>query len=161
MLRQSSEYTHEHEKALADGVREIASELRLIDAADLIAFLHTGQFGNLRSLINASTEMYFKPGSVSFGLSGWACVNWDSPPRIVLNMEFHHRKVDVFFRLVLENEEAGVEIDYISFGNKGVPAEETGRRLTDAIADARIPLMSALSQTFDGPGEPALLSGAA
>lgn len=161
MLRQSSEYTHEHEKALADGVREIASELRLIEPADLIAFLQTSQFGNLRSLINASTEMYFKPGTMSFGLSGWASVNWDSPPHIVLDMEFHHRKVDVFFRLVLENEEAGVEIDYISFGNKGLPPEEAGQRLMDAIADARIPPLSAVTQTFEGAGEPVLLSGAA
>ena len=129
---------------LAEGVKEVASELRLIEAADLVAFLRMEQFGNVRSLVNASTEMYFKPGTLRFGLSGQADVNWNSPPRIVLDMEFHHRRVNVFFRLVLENDEAGVEIDYISFGGTTSrdPRDNT-HRLMEAISGARIAPASA------------------
>lgn len=144
MQKQGREYAEEREALLAEAVKEVASELRLIEAADLVAFLRTEQYGNVRSLVNASTEMYFKRGTLRFGLSGQADVTWNSPPRIVLDMEFHHHRVNVFFRLVLENDEAGVDIDYISFG--GTPArdpEDNTRRLRDALADARIAPMPA------------------
>lgn len=132
------ECAYEREKALAEALREIASELRLIEAGDLVAFIRTGQLGNIRTLVNASTEMYFQPGTISFGRNAVADVSWGSAPRISLDMEFHHRLVNVFFRLVLEDGEAGVEIDYISFGGREKsPAEDT-RRFIDALADARI-----------------------
>jgi len=58
----------------------------------------------------------------------------------VLDMQFHHGRVDVFFRLLLESEQAGVEIEYITFSGKSPdPAEDT-RHLIDAIADARFAL---------------------
>jgi hypothetical protein len=141
MLKQGREYAQEREAALAAAVKEVASELRLIEAADLVAYLRTEQFGNVRSLVNASIEMYFKPGTLRFGLAGHAEVSWNSAPRIVLDMEFHHRGVNVFFRLLLEDDEGGVEIDYISFGS--APAAEPGEntiRLMEALADARIAL---------------------
>ena len=103
---------------LLSRLKEVAAELRLIEAVDLVAFIRTGQFGNVRSLVNASTEMYFKPGTMSFAESGDVSLNWTGEPSVVLNMEFHHRRVDVFFRLMLESEQAGVEIEYISFNGK-------------------------------------------
>lgn len=153
MQKQNCKYTYEHEKILAEAVRVVASELRLIEAADLIAYLHNGQHGNVRSLVNASTEMYFKPGTVSFGLSGDVCVSWDSPPRFTLDMQFRHRKIDVYFRLMLEHQEAGVEIDYISFGRNNLTPEEAAHRFAEALADARIPTMSAMANMQGGDTE--------
>ena len=49
MLKQGRDYAREREKALAEGMRDVASELRLIDPADFIAFIRTEQFGNIRS----------------------------------------------------------------------------------------------------------------
>lgn len=137
MLKQSGNDHAEHEKVLAAGMREVAAELRLIDPADLVAFVRTGQFGNLRSLVNASTEMYFKPGTVSFRQSGDVNLGWTGEPCIVLDMEFQHRAVEVFFRLVLEARQAGVEIEYISFGDQTANRKEHLRQLMDAITDAR------------------------
>lgn len=131
--------------ALAHGLKEVAAELRLLDAADLVAYIRTGQFANVRSLVNSSTEMYFKPGTVLFGLSGMVDLNWGREPSIVLDMEFRHRKVSVFFKLLLENQQAGVEIDYISFGSTAHDPREDTRQLMDAIADARIPLLKTVS----------------
>ena len=81
MLKQGREYAQEREAALAEAVKEVASELRLIEAGDLVAYLRTEQLGNVRSLVNASTEMYFKPGTLRFGLTGQAEVAWNSAPR--------------------------------------------------------------------------------
>ena len=140
MLKQCRQYHDEREMALALALKEVADELRLIDALDLVAFIRTGQFGNVRSLVNASTEMYFKPGTMSFADSGDVTLNWTGEPAVVLNMQFRHGMVDVFFRLLLESEQAGVEIEYMSFsGESPDPAEDT-RHLIDAIADARFAL---------------------
>lgn len=138
MLKPGHNTTLEREKALADGLRDVASELRLIDAADLIAFIRTERFANIANLVNSSTELYFKPGIVHFGQSGDVDVKWGEPPTISLDMEFRHMRVSVYFRLLLRALQAGVEIDYITFdGASPDPAENT-RRLVDAIAAARV-----------------------
>ena len=123
---------------LADGLRDVASELRLIEAADLIAFVRTEQFGNIANLVASSTEFYFRPGTVRFGQSGDIDVRWGGAPVINLDMEFKHEGVNVFFRLRLEALQAGVEITYISFEPNAADPHDNTRRLVEAIADARL-----------------------
>ena len=137
MLKQVRQDHADHERALAQGLKEVAAELRLVDAADLVAYIRTGQFGNVGSLVNASTEMYFMPGMVSFRHSGNVNLGWSGEPSIVLDMEFRHPSVDVFFQLVLESRHAGVEIEYISFNREAVNPNENKQRLIEAIAQAR------------------------
>ena len=138
MLKQRIDHAHERERALALGITQVASELRLVDAIDYIAFIRTEQFGNLKALVNSSTELYFKPGTICFGLSGDVILKWGGVPSVMLDMEFHHNQVNVYFRLLLEALQAGVEITYISFECASDDPEENTRRLISAIADARI-----------------------
>ena len=142
MLRQGCARAHEREKVLADGLKEVAGELRLIDPIDLVAFIRTERYGNIRTLVNAATEMYFKPGTITFGSAGHVDLAWDGNPSISLDMQFHHQRIDVFFRLLLESDQAGVDIHYMSFGTP-LEMEENTLRLARAIADARIPLLGA------------------
>lgn len=138
MLKQGNVYTREREKALADGLRDVATELRMIDPADYVAFIRTDQFGNLRNLVNSSTEMFFKPGTISFGLSGEAELRWDQEPLVSLDMEFHHMQVSAYFRLVLHAMHAGVELDYVQFEGGAADPDANTRRLVEAIAGARL-----------------------
>jgi hypothetical protein len=138
MQKPGNNTTLEREKALAVGMREVASELRLVDATDFVAFIRTGQFANVGSLVSSSTELFFKPGTVRFGSSGDIDLKWGRAPAITLDMEFRHMRVNVHFRLLLEALEAGVEIDYITFEGASADADENTRRLVTAIADARL-----------------------
>jgi hypothetical protein len=138
MLKQGSITTHEREKALADGIKEVASELRLIDAVDFVAFIRTGQFGNIGTLVSSSSELYFKPGTIAFGQSGDVGLTWGGTPSICLDMEFHHMRVNVYFRLFLEALNAGIEIDYISFDGGSPDPDENTRRLVEALTSARL-----------------------
>jgi hypothetical protein len=149
MLIRRCEHTLEREKALAEGIKDVASELRSVDAVDLIAFVRTEQFANVRSLVNASTELFFKPGTIKFG--SWAEVDlkWGKPPSVVLDMEFHHMDLDVYFRLHLGARQAAVEITYISFGIPARDPHENTRRLVEAIADARIAPLPQTSEALD------------
>lgn len=138
MLKQGNRYTLERERVLADGLRDVASELRLIDAIDLIAFIRTEQFGNIKNLVNSSTELFFKPDTIAFGASGDVDLKWGAPPAIGLDMEFRHRSVNVYFRLLLEAVHAAIEIHHISFGDGTADPDENTRLLAEAIADARL-----------------------
>ena len=138
MLRQGDTYTLQREKALADGLRDVAAELRLIDATDLVAFLRTEQFANIANLVNSSSELYFKPNTLSFGRSGDVQLKWGEAPAIALDMEFRHLGVAVYFRLLLQALQAGVDIHYIAFAESSAHPEDNTMRLVEAISEARV-----------------------
>ena len=145
MRKEACDTTRQREIALADAVREIASELRLVESADFVAFIRTEQFGNIEQLVNSSTELFYRPNTFSFGHSADVMMNWGEAPSVVLDMEFHYRQVNVYFRLVLEALQAGVEIDYISFDQASADPGDNTQRLIQAIADARLaPVLSSL-----------------
>lgn len=138
MQKQGRNYTFDREKALADGIKEVASELRLIDAVDFVAFIRTEQFANIGNLVNSSTELYFKPDTIRFGSSGDVHLQWGGTPSVSLDMEFHHMRVNVYFRLMLEALQAGIEIDYITFDDGSSDPDQNTQRLIAAITSARL-----------------------
>jgi hypothetical protein len=161
MLKQADMYTLEREKALADGLRDVASELRLIDALDWVRFIQGERFGNIKALVNSSTELFFKPGTISFGASGDVDLAWGSAPTVGLDMEFHNKRITVYFRLLLQALQAGIEIDHISFENGSGNPDENTKLLIEAIADARLSpvpafgALEALSSGISGTAVPA------
>jgi hypothetical protein len=57
---------------------------------------------------------------------------------VSLDMEFHHMRVNVYFRLFLEALHAGIEIDYITFEEGSADPDQNTERLVQAIANARL-----------------------
>ncbi len=132
------DHSEVREKILGESIRSVASDLRLIDLPDLVSYLKTGQIANIGSLVQASIELSFKPETLTFGHAGDVDLEWGSQPRVFLDMEFHHQSVHVFFRLILEAQEAGVEITYIAFeGESSGPSQNT-TRLDRALGEARL-----------------------
>lgn len=138
MLKVDSDTIRQREMALADGVREVASELRLIDATDLVAFIRTGQLANISHLVNSAAELFYQPGAILFGQSADVDLAWGAPPAVVLGLEFHHPRVSAYFRLMLESRQAAVEMDYISFEEPSADPDENTAQLARAIAEARL-----------------------
>lgn len=124
------------EKALANAMREFASELRLIDAIELVAIIRAEQFAHIESLVNSASELCFKHGAVSFGSCADLHLDWGTAPTIWLDMEFANWDIRVYFSLVLESCQAGVEINYVSFGDSNADDAANTQRLIDAIDDA-------------------------
>jgi hypothetical protein len=127
------------EKLVADNIVDVATELRLADASELMLMIRNNQDANIADLVNSSTELYFKPGVLKYALSAGCSVGWDSSPTIALDMEFRNAPVCVFFRLLLGRSLAGVEVMDIIFDEKGLDQAEKTQRLAEAIADARLP----------------------
>ncbi len=108
-------YPAECEKIVADAMRPIASELRLVDAAELISLLRFERHGELADLVSESAELFYMPGTVCLGIGGDYHLEWKGEPRIVLDLELRPRGVTVYLRLTLQDETGGVEIDHIEF----------------------------------------------
>ncbi len=127
------------ERVIAEGIVDVATELRLADVSDLVLFIRNDQTANIEDLVNSSTELYFKNGTLKYALVAGCSVRWDAAPTILLDMEFRHAAVSVFFRLVLSQSRAAVEIIDVFFDEKGLDPELKTQRLVDAVADAKLP----------------------
>ncbi|SDR62844.1 hypothetical protein SAMN05519103_08136 [Rhizobiales bacterium GAS113] len=138
LIKRREDHLLAREKALAEGVKKVAAELRLVDLVDFITYIRTEQFANIEDIVNSSVELLFKPGTLTFGWGADLRVDWGEPPQIMLDMEFRHMSVTVFFGLALEAHHASVEIRYVSFEDAADDPEVNTRRLAEAIADARL-----------------------
>ena len=129
---------HAHERILADAMVDVASELRLADPGELLTMIRTDQEANIADLVNSSSELFFKAGSLRYGLAAKCDLGWSRPPSVSLDMEFRHEAVTVFFRLVIGRACAGIEVIDLFIDN-GEPTEAafSSVRLARAIAEAR------------------------
>lgn len=128
-----------NERILADAMVDVATELRLADPTEFALMIRGDQEANIADLVNSSSELFFKTGSLKYGLAAKFDLRWESTPTVRLDMEFRHEAVTVFFCLTIGAARAGVEIIDVFIGN-GEPtdAEESGARLAEAIAGARV-----------------------
>ena len=108
-------FSAEQEKLIADAICTVASELRLIDVADLISMLRFERHGDLADLVASAAEMFFLPGTIKLGIGGDYYLDWGGQPRVVLDLEIRPKKVTIYARLVLEQDCGGVEINHIDF----------------------------------------------
>jgi hypothetical protein len=129
----------DRERLIADALVDVASELRLTDAAELVAMIRHDHAANIADLVNSSTELFFKSGTLRYAL--WASVTapWDGTPVVALDMEFRHAMVSAFFRLTIGQRQAGVQIRDILFDEQGLSASAQTRRLAEALRRARVP----------------------
>lgn len=132
------DHSQVREKILGDSIRSVATDLRLIDLPDLVSYLKTGQIASVGSLVQSSIELSFKPETLSFGHAGDVYLEWGVLPRVSLDMEFHHQSVHVYFRLMLEADEAAVEITYIAFEGETAGPSHNTIRLHEALGEARL-----------------------
>lgn len=132
-------HAEQQARALAEAVAAVGAELRLVDVADYIAFIRNEQLANLQDIVSSSVELYFKPGTLTFGWAADLELDWALLPTIVLGMEFRHRDAWIVFDLILRDEEPGVRIRHLVMSGANRAAAEDTVRLVAALADARLP----------------------
>ena len=128
----------EREQIIADALVDFASELRLTDAAELMSMIQKDQAANLADLVNSSTELFFKSGTLRYALSASFRAPWDATPTVAIDMEFRHAAVCAFFRLTIGQRRAGVQILDILFEERGLDDFAKAERLSDAFDAARL-----------------------
>jgi hypothetical protein len=130
-------HSTERERIVAEALSPVASELRLIDAADLVSLLRYERWGNISDLVASAAELYFLPGTVSFATSGDYRLDWDSKPEIVLDLEIKPQGVTIYAQLSLADLQAGIEINHINFHRPSVDADDDTAFLARSLIDAR------------------------
>ena len=126
------------EQIIADALVDVASELRLTDAAELMSMIRNDQAANIADLVNSSTELFFKSGTLRYALSASFRAPWDATPTVEIDMEFRHAAVCAFFRLKIGQRRAGVEIIDILFDEQGLGDSAKADRLSAALKSARL-----------------------
>jgi hypothetical protein len=126
------------EQIIADALVGFASELRLTDATELMAMIRNDHAANLADLVNSSTELFFKSGTLRYALSASFKAPWDATPSVEIDMEFRHAAVCAFFRLKIGQRRAGVEIRDILFDESGLDESAKAERLSHALESARL-----------------------
>ncbi|MCQ8780913.1 hypothetical protein [Mangrovibrevibacter kandeliae] len=146
MLDIRNRHTAARERALADGIKEVVAELRLVDVTDYIAFIRLERFANIADLIRSSSELHLKPGALRFGFGGDVELTWSSSPLITLDMEFQYEPVSAHFRLELGAANAAVDLEYLAIDDPDPNPDVNTERLRMAIDAARlVPLRPAVS----------------
>jgi hypothetical protein len=128
---------------IADAMTEVCGELRLIDLAGFIAFIHAEAHPNLNDLIDSSVELYFAPGVLTYGWGAAADLRWGSQPIVKLDMEFRFSGVTAFFGLLVGAPTVAVELHYIAFEPRSSDPARNTARLGEALTAARRTLAAA------------------
>jgi hypothetical protein len=129
---------HSREEIIADALVDVASELRLTDASELILMIRDDHAANIADLVNSSTELFFKSGTMRYALSARFKAPWDATPIVEIDMEFRHATVCAFFRLRIGERLAGVEIIDVLFDEQGLDEGAKADRLFAAFKSARL-----------------------
>ena len=132
-----TDHSLEREKIVAQAICPVASELRLLDAADLISLLRFERHGNLSELVASAAELYFLPGTVNFGSGGDYRLDWGTLPEVILDLEIRPAGVTIYAQLALGSDQAGLEINHIAFQEPSLDPQENTRFLARSLDEAR------------------------
>ena len=116
--------------------KERISELRLIDASELILLIRNYQTANIADIVNSSTRLFLKSGALRYSLRElWRALGWDVRRRD--GLEFRYAMVAAFFRLAIGERQTGSIID-ILFDERVLDERAEVTRPSEAFASARL-----------------------
>jgi hypothetical protein len=126
------------EVLVASAIKEVASELRMVDVCDYVAYIRMGHVANLADLVESAAERFFMPGTLRLGHGGDVRLDWTGEPKITLDLELRPNGATVYFTLTLAAETACIDVNYVAFADPtGTPDTNTAF-LEAAIEDSRI-----------------------
>ncbi len=131
-------YTCQRETIVGEAIRDVVSELRMVDIADYVAFIHLERIANLADIVDSAAELYFLPGTLRLGHGGEARVDWTNPPSILLDLELRPSGATVYFTLTLAAEHAAVDVNYVAFDEPSEDPSQNSCFLQSTISAARI-----------------------
>jgi hypothetical protein len=126
------------EEVLACNIKDVIADFCLADA-DIIRFYADNQLhGNMDEMVTSSAELYFKGNTLSYGYVAHVCVGREEASCVVLDMEFVHDSVTVFFQLIFGNYYIGVKISEVLLGATLRKADFTPSSFARILSSARL-----------------------
>ena len=101
------------EEVLACNIKDVIADFCLTDA-EIIRFYADNQLhGNMDEMVTSSAELYFKGETLSYGRFARVSPGQEDTSCILLDMEFMHDSVTVFFQLIFGKSYIGVKISEV------------------------------------------------
>ena len=101
------------EEVLACNIKDVIAAFCLADT-EIIRFYASNQLhANMDEMVTSSAELYFKHETLSYGHVAHVCATKNDASCIVLDMEFVHDAVSVFFQLIFGDQYIGVKIQKV------------------------------------------------
>jgi hypothetical protein len=101
------------EEVLACNIKDVIADFCLADA-DIIKFYADNQLhGNMDEMLTSSAELFFKGETLSYGHVAHVSRIRGNQSCVVLDMEFVHDAVTVFFQLIFGDYYIGVKISRV------------------------------------------------
>ena len=132
-------------ETLALALGDVTDEIRSIDLLDLVSFVRFENYPALEDLLQASTELFFRPGTLTFGWMARVEVGWSELPAVTFAMEFRHDPVTVFFELTLDGTSRRIAVIGTQFEEACRHADDRLACLAAALATARVPRRTAVA----------------
>jgi hypothetical protein len=137
-----TQYSAARVEIISGHLAEVIEDLRLVDVADYIAFIRCELFGNIADIVNSATELTFYPNMLTFGLGGEYALDWNSSPKVMLDLEFSNMGVNAYFRLTLSADSTEIDLHHLRFANTGQSPADNTALLAAAFEDARLPQLT-------------------
>ncbi|MGO4707432.1 hypothetical protein AB4072_16845 [Microvirga sp. 2MCAF38] len=131
-----------YEKILSNNLKDVLAELYLIDCGIFLSYVTGEKHGTIEDILNSSTELFFKEGTICYSHTAETIFDWANSPAIVLDMEFVHPSVTVFFKVILNNFRNNVSIQRILLNDPSGDAALDLKMFARALSDARIMSLS-------------------
>jgi hypothetical protein len=131
-------FSQSRESIVAEAIKEFVTELRMVDLADYVSFIHMGRLANLADIVDSAAELYFMPGTLKLGHGGDLQIAWTGDQQVMLDLELKPSGATVFFTLSLGDREAGIDVNYVAFDDPRDEPEDNTALLATALDAARI-----------------------
>ena len=138
-----TQYSVARVEIISAHLQEVIHDLRLVDVADYIAFIRCELFGNIADIVNSATELTFYPNTLTFGLGGEYILDWNSAPKVMLDLEFSNMGVNAYFRLTLSSDSSEIDLHHVRFTETGKSPADNTALLAAAFDNARLPQLTA------------------
>lgn len=136
MTKRSKNSIQEAERLICMNIKSFIVDFCLIDKAFLIENIINSNHHILNDVIESSSEMFFKPGTLSYNYNARLSERHNAVPSICIDMRFSHKHVLFPFFLHIEDNYAGVSLTKAALQkNRAFFALS---QLSDAFYDARI-----------------------
>lgn len=138
-----TQYSVARVEIISAHLQEVIHDLCLVDVADYIAFIRCELFGNIADIVNSATELTFYPNTLTFGLGGEYMLDWNSTPKVMLDLEFSNMGVNAYFRLNLSSDFTEIDLHHVRFSETGKSPADNTALLAAAFDNARLPQLTA------------------
>lgn len=126
------------EEILACNIKDVVADLCLADPDILMSYANNQLHGNMDEIVTSSTELIFKDKTLSYAYAADVSSEWGHPPCVVLDMEFVHGFVSVFFKLILGEQYIGVHINRMLLDEGLNRADFNAESFAQVLTSARL-----------------------